>query len=108
MGDTWDKKLEPMAGKVILRFDEAEDKFTPDGLIYIPDTHKRDRDEAEVLAVGPGKHDSNGNYVQPPVSVGDRVLSSSAWGKQYRYWDADNQVRKVCIVGYDSIIAKVR
>lgn len=104
----WDKKLEPMAGKVILRFDEPEDTFVPNGSIYVPDTHKRDRDEAEVLAVGPGKHDANGNYVAPPVAVGDRVLSNSVWGKSFRYFDADNQVQKVVIVGYDSIIAKVK
>lgn len=108
MGEKWDGKLEPMAGKVILRFDEAEETYTPNGLIYVPDTAKRDRDEAEVLAVGPGKFDSNGNYVAPPVSVGDRVLSNSVWGKTYKYFDADNIVRKVVIVGYDSIIAKVR
>ena len=104
----WDKKLTPLAGKVILRFEQDnEDTFVPDGLIVKPDTMKRDRDEAEVLAVGPGKHDSNGNYIQPPVSVGDRVLSSSVWGKTYKYFDNDNIVQKVVIVGYDSIIAKV-
>lgn len=108
MGAEWDKKLEPMPGKIILRFEEPEDKFAPDGLIYVPDTHKHDRDEAEVLAVGPGKHDQNGNYMQCPVNVGDRVISSSVWGKQYRYFDADNQVRKVVIVGYNDIIAKVK
>lgn len=109
MGETkWDGKLEPMAGKVILRFDGSEETFVPDGLIYVPETHKRDRDEAEVLAVGPGKFDQNGNYVAPPVSVGDRVLSNSVWGKTFKYFDADNAVQKVVIVGYDSIIAKVR
>lgn len=103
----WDEKLTPMAGKLILRFEEDEDKYIPDGLIYKPDTAKRDKDEAVVLAVGPGKFDANGNYVQPPVAVGDRVLSNSVWGKAYRYWDDAGQVQKVVIVGYDSIIAKV-
>lgn len=108
MGETWDKRLTPLAGKVILRFEQDTDEtYVPAGLIIKPDTAKRDRDEAVVLAVGPGKWDANGNFVAPPVSVGDRVLSSSVWGKTYKYWDADNQVQKVVLVGYDSIIAIV-
>jgi chaperonin GroES len=106
----WDKKLAPMPGKIILRFFEApkaDQTYLPTGKIIIPDTHKHDEDEAEVLAVGPGRFDANGNYVQPPVSPGDRVLSNAVWGKPYRYFDSDGAVQKVVIVGYDSIIAKV-
>ena len=108
MGVNWDGKLEPLAGRVILRFFEAEEKFVPDGLLYVPDTAKHDKDEAEVLAVGPGKYDANGNFVQPPVSVGDRVLSNAVHGKTFKYFDADNALQRVVVVGYDSIIAKVR
>jgi len=96
-----------MAGKVIVRFDEAEDTYTPGGLIYVPDTSKHDQDEAVVLAVGPGKYDANGNYSEAPVSIGDRVLSNFVWGKAWRFFDDDGTVHKVVILSWSDIIAKV-
>lgn len=107
MGSEWSGKLEPMAGKVILKFSGSEDTYVPGGKIVVPDSHKIDQDEATVLAVGPAKIDANGNFIQPPVKVGDRVLSNPAWGKDYRWYDADRHIRQVVIVGYDSIIARI-
>lgn len=102
----WDGRLEPMAGRVIVQFDEGDEQTA--GGIYIPDTFKHDKDEAVVLAVGPGKFDGNGNYMEPPVAVGDKILSNSVWGKTYKFFDESRTIQKVVIIGYNDIIAKVR
>jgi len=96
-----------MAGRIIVRFDERGDTYAPGGAILIPDTHKADKNEAVVLAVGPGKYDANGNYVPPPVAVGDRVLAEAVWGKTYAFFDDSEKLQRVVILNASDIIAKV-
>lgn len=97
-----------MPGKLIVRFIEGEEKYVPSGLIYVPDSERRDKDECEVLAVGPGRFDANGNWQEPPVTVGDRIISNSVWGKAYRYFDDDGDVHKVVVLGFGDVIAAVQ
>jgi chaperonin GroES len=65
-------KLQPLHSRVIVRRLESESK-TAGGLI-IPDTAKEKPSEGEVLAVGPGSLDANGNLVRPAVKPGDKIL----------------------------------
>lgn len=105
---SWSGQLEPMPGKLIVRFEESEETFVPGGLIAKPDTYRRDKDECVVLAVGPAKYDANGNYIEPPVRVGDRIISSQVWGKGYRYYDDDGDVHGVVVIGFGDVIARIK
>ena len=62
---------------------EAE-QTTASGLV-IPDTAKEKPQEGEVLAVGPGRIDDNGNRVPLDVSVGDKVIYSKYGGTEVKY-----------------------
>jgi chaperonin GroES len=62
----------PLHDRVVLRRLEGEEKTK--GGIIIPDTAKEKPQEGEVVAVGPGARDENGNLVPLDVKAGDRVL----------------------------------
>ena len=65
-------KLRPLADRVIVKRIESETK-TASGIV-IPDNAAEKPDQGEVLAVGPGKMDDDGDRVALSVKVGDRVL----------------------------------
>ena len=62
---------------------EAE-QTTASGLV-IPDTAKEKPQEGEVLAVGPGRIDDNGNRVPLDITVGDKVIYSKYGGTEVKY-----------------------
>ena len=82
----------PLKDRVLLKRVDQEAK-TPGGII-IPDTAKEKPVEGEVLAVGSGVRDEQGNLHPLEVKVGDKVLFSK-WG--------GNAVK---IDGFDSVIMK--
>ena len=65
-------KIRPLHDRVIVKRLEAERK-TASGIV-IPDSAGEKPDQGEVLAVGPGKHDEDGERIAMSVKVGDRVL----------------------------------
>jgi chaperonin GroES len=62
----------PLHDRVLVRRVESEEK-TSGGLI-IPDNAKEKPAEGEVVAVGAGARDEDGDRIAMDVSVGDRVL----------------------------------
>jgi chaperonin GroES len=62
----------PLHDRVLVRRVEAEEKTA--GGIIIPDTAKEKPQEGEVLAVGPGARDEDGEYIAMDLKVGDRIL----------------------------------
>ncbi|HLG89007.1 MAG TPA: co-chaperone GroES [Alphaproteobacteria bacterium] len=62
----------PLSDRVLIRQIDAEEK-TAAGII-IPDTAKEKPQQGEVLAVGPGIRDDQGELHALDVKVGDRVL----------------------------------
>ena len=62
----------PLHDRVLVRRVESEEK-TSGGLI-IPDNAKEKPAEGEVVAVGAGARDDDGDRISMDVSVGDRVL----------------------------------
>ena len=64
-------KLKPLADRVIIKADEAEEMTA--GGIYLPDTAKEKPQRGEVIAVGPGKTE-DGQVVPMQVKKGDDVL----------------------------------
>jgi chaperonin GroES len=64
--------VRPLHDRILLR--RLEEKEVVKGGIIIPDTAKEKPQEAEVIAVGPGKLDDNGKRMPIDVKKGDRVL----------------------------------
>ena len=64
--------LRPLNDRVIVKRLENETKTASD--IYIPDNAAEKPDQGEVVAVGPGKQDDDGDRIAMSVKVGDRVL----------------------------------
>ena len=65
-------KFRPLHDRVVVRRITAEEKTS--GGIIIPDTAKEKPQEGEVVAVGPGARNEQGQIVALDVKAGDRVL----------------------------------
>jgi chaperonin GroES len=65
-------KFRPLHDRVVVRRLEGEEKTK--GGIIIPDTAKEKPQEGEVVAVGPGARNEQGQLVALDVKAGDRVL----------------------------------
>lgn len=75
--------IKPLEDRIVIKQVEAE-QTTASGLV-IPDSAKEKPSEGEVLAVGPGRIDDNGNRVPLDVKVGDIVLYSKYGGTEVKY-----------------------
>jgi len=64
--------LKPLHDRVLVRRTEGEEK-TSGGLI-IPDSAKEKPAEGEVVAVGAGARDDDGDRIAMDVAVGDTIL----------------------------------
>ena len=64
--------IKPLEDRIVIRQLEAE-TTRASGLIMV-DSAKEKPQEGEVLAVGPGRIDDNGNRVPIDVKVGDIVI----------------------------------
>jgi len=75
--------IKPLEDRIVVTQVEAE-QTTASGLV-IPDTAKEKPQEGEVIAVGPGRIDDNGNRVPLDVAVGDKVIYSKYGGTEVKY-----------------------
>jgi chaperonin GroES len=75
--------IKPLEDRLVIKVVEAE-QTTASGLV-IPDTAKEKPQEGEVLAVGPGRIDDNGNRVPLDVNVGDKIIFSKYGGTEVKY-----------------------
>ena len=62
----------PLHDRVVVRRLDAEEKTS--GGIIIPDTAKEKPMEGEIIAVGPGARNEQGQIVALDVKAGDRIL----------------------------------
>jgi chaperonin GroES len=65
-------KFRPLHDRVVVKRVEGDTKSS--GGIIIPDTAKEKPMEGEVVAVGPGARDENGQIQTLDVKEGDRIL----------------------------------
>lgn len=94
-------KLQPISNHIVLKA-KAVESVTAGGII-IPDTVDKDRPEqAEVVAVGPGKMLENGQLSPVGVEVGQTVLF-----KKYTPDEVEFDGEKYLIVRAEDIIAIV-
>jgi chaperonin GroES len=76
--------IKPLEDRILVKPLDAE-QTTASGLV-IPDTAKEKPQEGEVLAVGPGRWDEDGeNRIPLDVSIGDKVLYSKYGGTEVKY-----------------------
>lgn len=75
--------IKPLEDRIVVRTLDAE-QTTASGLV-IPDTAKEKPQEGEVLAIGPGRIDDNGNRVPLDVTVGDKVIYSKYGGTEVKF-----------------------
>jgi chaperonin GroES len=75
--------IKPLEDRILVKTLDAEET-TASGLV-IPDTAKEKPQEGEVLAIGPGRVDDNGNRVPLDVKVGDKVIYSKYGGTEVKY-----------------------
>ena len=74
--------IKPIMDRVVVKIVTAEE--TTKGGILLPDTAKEKPQEAEVVAVGPGKLLDSGSRVEPEVKVGDRVVFAKYSGTEVK------------------------
>lgn len=79
--------IKPLEDRIVVRQVEAE-QTTASGLV-IPDTAKEKPQEGEVIAVGPGRVDDNGNRVPLDVAVGDKIIFSKYGGTEVSHGGED-------------------
>src|SRR5690554_5460086 len=79
--------IKPLEDRIVIKQVEAE-QTTASGLV-IPDTAKEKPQEGEVIAVGPGRIDDNGNRVPLDIAVGDKVIYSKYGGTEVKYGGED-------------------
>ena len=75
--------IQPLEDRIVVKPLDAE-QTTASGLV-IPDTAKEKPQEGEVVAIGPGRIDDNGNRVPLDVSVGDKVIYSKYGGTEVKH-----------------------
>ncbi|MCD7814679.1 MAG: co-chaperone GroES [Lachnospiraceae bacterium] len=84
-------KLVPLADRVVLKQQEAEEK-TKSGIILTSKTQEKPQ-EAEVVAVGPGGL-VDGKEVKMTVKAGDRVIYSKYAGNEVKLDDEEYVIVK--------------
>ncbi|HKX74285.1 MAG TPA: co-chaperone GroES [Acidimicrobiia bacterium] len=76
-------KLRPLGDRVVVKAEDELEQRTASGLV-IPDTAKEKPQIGEVLAVGPGALNDDGERMPMDVGVGDRVLYSKYAGTEVK------------------------
>ena len=93
--------VKPLADRILVRrLEEQEEKR---GGIIIPDTAKEKPQQAEVVAVGPGRITDEGKRVALEVKTGDRVLLSKYSGSEVKI-DGNEYI----IIKEEDVLAIVR
>jgi chaperonin GroES len=93
-------KLKPLGDRLIVRAIE-EEETTASGIV-LPDTAKEKPQRGEVVAVGDGKLDDDGNRIPLDVTQGDTVLYSKYGGTEIKVDGED-----LLVLRESDVLAKV-
>jgi chaperonin GroES len=95
-------KLRPLHDRVVVKPMEKEETFAG-GQLVLPETAKEKPQQGEILAVGPGRFDEEGQKRLPlDVKVGDLVLYAKYSGTEIKLDD-----QKLLIVKESDILAVI-
>ena len=92
--------IRPLQDRVLAKRVEQEEQVR--GGIIIPDTAKEKPQQAEVIAVGPGKFNDEGKRTPVDVKQGDKILIGKYSGSEIRIDEED-----FVILREDEILAVV-
>ncbi len=73
-------KIKPLADRVVVQADEAEEKS--EGGIILPDTVQEKPQKGTIVALGAGRTSDSGDLIKPEVKVGDKVLYGKYSGNE--------------------------
>jgi chaperonin GroES len=79
----------PLGDRILVKRVQEEEKTK--GGIIIPDNAKEKPQEGEVVAVGPGARDEDGEFIKPELNVGDRILFGKWSGSEVKI-DGDDLI----------------
>jgi chaperonin GroES len=85
-------KFRPLHDRIVVKRIDAEEKTA--GGIIIPDTAKEKPQQGEVIAVGPGARNEQGQLVPLDVRVGDTVLFGKWSGTEVKIDGEDLLIMK--------------
>ena len=77
-------KLKPLGDRVVVKAKDEDEARTASGLV-IPDTAKEKPQLGEVLAVGPGEVNDQGERIPLDVKEGDTVVYSKYGGTEIKF-----------------------
>ena len=75
-------KLKPLGDRLVVKPLEQEE-VTASGIV-LPETAKEKPQKGEVLAVGPGARDEDGERIAMDVKTGDKVLFAKYAGTEFK------------------------
>ncbi|OGD61725.1 co-chaperone GroES [Candidatus Berkelbacteria bacterium RIFCSPLOWO2_01_FULL_50_28] len=75
-------QLQPLSDRLVVKPLDAE-TVSKSGIV-IPDTAKEKPQEGEVIAVGPGRVDKDGQRIEMEVKKGDKVLFGKYAGDEFK------------------------
>ena len=93
--------VRPLSDRILVKRVDVEEQVK--GGIIIPDTAKEKPQEAEVVAVGPGKRNKNGDVIAPEVKPGEKILIGKYAGTEI---EIDGQ--EYVILSEDDILAIIQ
>lgn len=83
--------IKPLADRVVLKMEEAEEK-TKSGIVLASNSKEKPQ-TAKVIAVGPGGM-VDGNEVKMYLHVGDRVITSKYSGTEIKFDDEEYTIAR--------------
>ena len=92
--------IRPLHDRIVVR--RLDEERTSAGGIVIPDSATEKPMTGEVLAVGNGKRQDNGERMNPDVSVGDKVLFGKYSGTEVKV-----EGEKVLVMREDDIMGVI-
>jgi len=93
-------KFRPLGNRVLVRRLAAEEKLK--GGIILPDSAKKKQEQAEVIAIGTGKKDKQGQLIPISVKIGETILMEKYSGQEVKLDDEE-----FIILRADDIIAVI-
>ena len=80
--------IKPLGNRVLVRRSQVK---TTRGGIILPDSAQEKPKQGNVIAVGPGKMDEEGNVKKMHVAIGDTVLFSAYAGTEVKTTSQDEE-----------------